>query len=293
MSRAPRELNQLAGFRFVGTTMRSLRFELAPSVQAVEGVGSAFGHISFQPQGETGFDALRLFMKSLQRTGRIDVRAGMRVVRDFPYLASAGYWRYAHHQLKWPQPARYELHIVVEQTPRFANRIFLSGELDSHQVPRAAIDWCVQEPEFTTLRAFARHFEHYWTRRGLERIGRLEWLQGVRRGDISSLVRIGDVFHPGGTTRIGMNRNEGVVDRDLKTFAISNLWVASTSAFPSGASANPTMMLMLFTLRLADKLGSLLRRHRDIEMRSASSLTPLARQGTRTNVPTSIGRLTG
>jgi hypothetical protein len=53
------------------------------------------------------------------------------------------------------------------------------------------------------------------------------------------------------------------------------------------------MMLMLFTLRLADKLGSLLRRHQDIEMRSASSSTRLARQGSRTNVPTSIGRLTG
>jgi hypothetical protein len=35
--------------------------------------------------------------------------------------------------------------------------------------------------------------------------------------------------------------------------------VASTSVFPSGASANPTMMLMLFTLRLADHLAKTLR----------------------------------
>jgi choline dehydrogenase-like flavoprotein len=260
-------------------------------MQAAEKVGSAFGHISFQSQGETGFDALRLFMKSLQRTGRIDVRAGMRVVRDLPYLASAGYWRYAHHQLRWPQPARYELHIVVEQTPRFANRIFLSGELDSYQMPCAAIDWCVEEPEFATLRAFARHFEDYWTRRGLERIGRLEWLPGARGGEVSSLS--GDVFHPGGTTRIGVNGKEAVVDRDLKTFAISNLWVASTSVFPSGASANPTMMLMLCTLRLADQLGCLLARDRDIKRRSASSLTHHARHGSRTDAPASVRRSTG
>ena len=65
-----------------------------------------------------------------------------------------------------------------------------------------------------------------------------------------------DVFHPGGTTCMGPSAPTAVVDGNLKTFAVSNLWVASTSTFPSGASANPTMMLMLFTLRLADHLSS-------------------------------------
>jgi choline dehydrogenase-like flavoprotein len=63
------------------------------------------------------------------------------------------------------------------------------------------------------------------------------------------------VFHPGGTTRMGRNAREAVVDTNLKAFAIANLWVASTSVFPSGASANPTMTLLLFTLRLADHLA--------------------------------------
>jgi choline dehydrogenase-like flavoprotein len=63
------------------------------------------------------------------------------------------------------------------------------------------------------------------------------------------------VFHPGGTTRMGLDATTAVVNRDLRTYAVPNLWVASTSVFPSGASANPTLMLMLLTSRLAERLG--------------------------------------
>jgi choline dehydrogenase-like flavoprotein len=69
------------------------------------------------------------------------------------------------------------------------------------------------------------------------------------------LSRGSDIFHPGGSTRMGRNPRTAVVDENLRTFAIKNLWVASTSVFPSGASANPTFMLILMTLRLADHLA--------------------------------------
>jgi len=48
-----------------------------------------------------------------------------------------------------------------------------------------------------------------------------------------------------------MDGRTAVVDGNLRTFSIPNLWVCSTSVFPSGASANPTLMLMLFSARLA------------------------------------------
>jgi choline dehydrogenase-like flavoprotein len=46
-----------------------------------------------------------------------------------------------------------------------------------------------------------------------------------------------------------------VVDRDLRVFAVPNLWICSTSTFPSGASANPTLTLMALALRLGDRLA--------------------------------------
>jgi choline dehydrogenase-like flavoprotein len=53
---------------------------------------------------------------------------------------------------------------------------------------------------------------------------------------------------------MGLTPAQGVVDRNLRTFRIPNLSVVSTSTFPSAGGANPTMMLMMATLRLADHI---------------------------------------
>jgi choline dehydrogenase-like flavoprotein len=55
---------------------------------------------------------------------------------------------------------------------------------------------------------------------------------------------------------MGVEPHAAVVDRNLRSFKVPNLWIASTSAFPSGGGENPTLTLILFTLRLADHLGS-------------------------------------
>lgn len=249
----PRELNRLAGFRFAGSTMRSLRFELSPATQVAESVGSAFGHITFTSGGETGFDALQTSMRTLQRTGKFDVRAGAKLLRNARYMVGAAYWRYAYRQLRWPRPAHYQLHVVAEQTPHKSNRISLAAERDPFGCPLAAIDWHVTPAEHATIQAFTRHFEAYWKRHGLEAIGTLDW-NAAAQGTAGASIAIDDVFHPGGTTRMGLDGNTAIVDRDLRTFAVPNLWVVSTSVFPSGASANPTMTLMLLALRLAEHL---------------------------------------
>jgi choline dehydrogenase-like flavoprotein len=251
-----RGLNRLAGFRFVGKTMRSLRFELSPRAQAREGSGSVFGHISFAPEGKSGFDAIREVLRSLQRSGRIDRNATIGLLRDLPYLARAAYWRFVHRQLLWPQPARYELHAVVEQLPLATNRIALTSECDGLGCPLASIDWRIADAEYHAMRSFSRRFDAYWERHGLGRIARLRWRMELAGGSAAQSDGGGDVYHPGGTTRMGCDRTSAVVDHNLRTFAVPNLWVASTSTFPSGASANPTMMLMLFTMRLAKLLGS-------------------------------------
>jgi choline dehydrogenase-like flavoprotein len=251
----PLELNRLAGLRFIGSTMRSLRFELTPAAQRAAGVGSAFGHISFKEMGPGGFGHLRAFLRNLQQTRRIDIHAAAKLALDVPYLVRAAYWRYVNKQLRWPEPAAYELHIVAEQRPRPENRIVLANETDALGVPRAAVDWRIAPGDRATIEAFASRFDAYWKRHNLDRVGGLEWAAAVRDADSRApFEQIGDVFHPGGTTRMGSSPRHGVVDGNLNTFAIANLWVASTSAFPSGASANPTMMLLLFTMRLADHL---------------------------------------
>jgi choline dehydrogenase-like flavoprotein len=248
-----RNLNRIAGFRFEGSAMRSIRFEFSAAAQERERVGSAFAHISFQTEKTTGFDALRDFMRSRQRTGRIRTSLLLDALRDVPYLAKLGLWRFRYKQLLWPTPARYELHLVAEQLPRVDNYIALSSDHDRYGLPIPAIRWTVDKADCKTFTVFKRCFEDYWGRQGLHRIADLDWKYSPNH----SLNQFdnSDVYHPGGSTRMGINRRTAVVDPNLQAFDIPNLSVASTSVFPSGGGENPTLMLMLFTMRLADYLG--------------------------------------
>ena len=248
-------LNRLAAFRFVGSTMRSLRFELSTMVQETECVGSAFGHISFRTERTTGFDALRQFLRSQQRSGEIQPTLLLAALRDAPYLAKVGLWRTFYNQLLWPVPATYELHVVAEQRPQADNQITLSGETDSFGLPVAAIKWQVTQEDCNTFSVFKHYFDRFWNRRGLGALGDLNWTYEHRAGAVNQALQA-DVYHPGGSTRMGTDARSAVVDSDLRSFEISNLWISSTSVFPSGGGANPTLTLMLLTMRLADHLCS-------------------------------------
>jgi len=47
---------------------------------------------------------------------------------------------------------------------------------------------------------------------------------------------------------------EAVVDLDLRVRGTANMWLASTAAFPSAGTANPTFSLLCLVSALADRL---------------------------------------
>lgn len=60
-----------------------------------------------------------------------------------------------------------------------------------------------------------------------------------------------DGIHQSGTTRISKNPEMGVVDENLKVWGTRNLYVCSSSVFPTSGQANPTFFLGAFAVRLA------------------------------------------
>jgi len=273
---APRALNRLAGFRFVGGAMRSLRFELSPQAQAADRVCSAFGHISMTPLAPGAFEGLRAFMRGLQQHGRLDLRALAPVIADLPYLARAAQWRLMRRQLAWPDAARHELHVVVEQVPQPENRITLADRLDPMGLPQAAIAWRVGDADRAVFAAYRARFERFWARHGLAALGRLRWSEAAESEAEMARDAGGGVYHPGGTTRMGTERGDAVLDGDLCSFAVPNLSVLSTSAFPTGGGANPTLTLMLFAHRLADRLSARARRPAEARTAAAPRVTHAA-----------------
>jgi choline dehydrogenase-like flavoprotein len=68
--------------------------------------------------------------------------------------------------------------------------------------------------------------------------------------------RLGAGFHQTGTARMAERAEDGVVDRDLAVHGFPALHVASSAVFPTSSQANSTFMIVVFALRLADRLRS-------------------------------------
>jgi choline dehydrogenase-like flavoprotein len=69
-------------------------------------------------------------------------------------------------------------------------------------------------------------------------------------------VTIKRYAHLMGGARMGQDERSGVVDRNLRTFAVPNLYICDGSVTPTQGSANPALTIMALAARLADHLGA-------------------------------------
>ncbi|NJO78763.1 MAG: GMC family oxidoreductase [Cyanobacteria bacterium RM1_2_2] len=68
------------------------------------------------------------------------------------------------------------------------------------------------------------------------------------------IVASATASHHMGTTRMHIDPKQGVVDEHCKVHGVSNLFIASSSVFPTGGYANPTLTIVALALRLADRV---------------------------------------
>jgi choline dehydrogenase-like flavoprotein len=68
----------------------------------------------------------------------------------------------------------------------------------------------------------------------------------------------GYAAHHMGTTRMGENPEESVVDANLRTHDLRNLFINSSSVFVTSGAMNPTLTIAAISLRLAEYLDEML-----------------------------------
>lgn len=61
--------------------------------------------------------------------------------------------------------------------------------------------------------------------------------------------------HHKGSTRMGTDPDESVVDARLQTHDLDNCWIASSSVFPTGGAVNPTLTIAALALKAADHIA--------------------------------------
>lgn len=137
----------------------------------------------------------------------------------------------------------YALHFHAEQEPTEENRMELAADGKTLRLFYGYTDYDAE----SVIKA--HDLLDSWLRRC--GCGKLEyWYPRDQLVDkIKELSR--DGVHQVGTTRLSERAADGVVDTNLKVWGTKNLYICSSSVFPTSGQANPTFMLGVFALRLA------------------------------------------
>ncbi len=143
----------------------------------------------------------------------------------------------------------YTLKFWAEQSPDPSSVVTLGTERDPFGMPRLRVDWRFNEMDVRSVATAHRLIGDQLGRSGA---GRLECYEP----DVGNAIRnqIDASAHHMGTTRMARSRHEGVVDENCRVHGVENLYVASSSVFPTSGHANPTLTVIALALRLADHL---------------------------------------
>ena len=247
-------LTRLFSFQFVPGGMRNLRFELTHSARAKHNLPGAFLHVAFTRKTESGFDGLRRVYQALQRGGRPALADIYTILADMPWFLRAVWWRIFEQQVLPPSGADFALHLVTEQKPDPKNRITLSTtDHDYFGQPRARIDWRVQDEDLALFSKISDLATAEW------RAGPLAALATPHPRPVESvaseLSETGGIYHPAGTTRMGSNAADSVVDSRLRVHGVPGLWAVATSVFPTVGGTSPSLGLMQFAMRAAQDIA--------------------------------------
>jgi len=149
--------------------------------------------------------------------------------------------------------------IRAEQAPIPESRVTLADDVDALGLAQAKLDWQFSDLDKTSVRGLMSLLAEEYQRLGWGDVRASEWLNDPdiswKTDPLISAHPIGGYHHMGGT-RMSETPATGVVDADCRLHESPNLYVASSSVFPTSGWANPTITIMALAQRLGDHLGA-------------------------------------
>jgi choline dehydrogenase-like flavoprotein len=139
----------------------------------------------------------------------------------------------------------YPLDLNVEQSPEPSSRITLTNEKDSFGIPKLLIDWRTNDVDKNTVKTGIKIIRDEFHSSGCGELS-------IDEDKLGNYWPVGG--HHIGTTRMAISSRDGVVDENCQVHGVSNLYVASSSVFPTSSHANPTLTIVALAIRLADHL---------------------------------------
>ncbi len=128
---------------------------------------------------------------------------------------------------------------LCEFLPREENGVTLADEKDRHGLPVANFSYSEGEND-----------------KKLEQAAQSVMEDVLRAAGAEEVITIKRYAHLVGGCRMAASPDKGVVDKDLRSFAVPNLYITDGSVLPTQGSANPALTIMSLAARCADHLKS-------------------------------------
>jgi len=155
------------------------------------------------------------------------------------HVAAQGHWggvlrEYLRDYVHWAT-----FGALCEFLPLPENRVTLADETDRHGLPVARFAYSQCDNDRALVDAARRRMEEIHRAAGAEEV-----------------ITINRFAHLVGGCRMATRPEEGVVDRDLRTFAVPNLYVTDGSVLPTQGAANPALTIMALAARAGDRMAA-------------------------------------
>jgi len=212
-------------------------FQIAPSVETVRSKNIGNGIISFQPNAE------------VSEYGRLGELRG--AVRKF-VCQSETVTDLSRKVVDFDCSGDGVIGSLIEQIPNLNSRITLASEKDAIGLRSIILDWQVADEDLRTIRTLGIESAKEMARIGAARV---QLHDSILDPNVE-IKSFGRHAHQMGTTRMSSNSRYGVVDESLRVHGVSNLYIAGSSVFPTGGGVNPTITIVMLSLRLADYISA-------------------------------------
>lgn len=194
---------------------------------------------------------LRQAMDGIDEIGSHIYRRAFKI-EETPYSLSEGGWsRLPDNEKRF---GAFEVWAATEQVPNPDIRVMLSEERDRLGLRRIQpVRWHSSELEIHSNLQVQAIFKEEIKQAELGRFQ--SWVELTGR---TKPKYYGGMHHMG-TTRMHVDPKQGVVDENCCVHGIANLYVAGSSVFPTGGSANPTLTIIALAMRLADRIKQMMK----------------------------------
>ena len=195
---------------------------------------------SFDPYGE-----LKSFKKDFKLSRLIKLSGSLLSI-----FKSA--WAYIFSHFYYKANAVTVVALMIEQEPANESYISLSDKKDKFEISEARINWSITPKTWNTAIATANAVKIQIEHLNLGKVNLYEHLN-YNNPDWSNYLS--DVCHQMGGCKMSLSQEEGVVNKDLQVWGVSNLYVCSCAVFPTSSHSNPTLTMLALASRLANYLN--------------------------------------